>query len=247
MPRFPEYDFELLTFREACALLPEAAARHLLVHGIEDLHPVYVRWGGELSPQPAPRTWWLNHTGPGNAVDGSAHLLWMLWHENRFGTHWAAGHGGPSEPLEVFFDPERVKAFEALKKWTHRAAGHSGPTEPNEVFRDEDHGEGYQPSKKWMQSVYAEWNVPDEWLAEAGIKWESTKAGRPAVEWHELIAGAANEEEAVKRLPALPKGMDRTFKNKAGGERIRISEAKYVTLKHFLKMLREGRLKSDKE
>jgi hypothetical protein len=158
--RFPEVsDRELLSFREVCDALPEAAARHLLVHGIEDLHPVYVRWGAELSPQPAPLTWWLNHTGPGNEVDGTAHLLWMLWHENRFGTHSAAaGHGGPSEPVEVFFDPERVKGFKASKKWT--------------------------------QPVFAGWNVPPEWLAEAGIEWEPKRREHKGKLWRKLVKEA---------------------------------------------------------
>ena len=128
----------------------------------------------------------------------------------------AAGHGGPREPIEVFFDPERVQAFKASKKWT--------------------------------QPAYAEWDVPPEWLAEAGIEWESKpkEPGRPGEEWHDLIAGAANEEEAAKRLPALPKGMERTFTD-ATGKRIRISKAKDVSMKHFKDTFRKLRKKSSDE
>ncbi len=152
MPRFPEYDFELLTFREACALLPEAAARHLLVHGIEDLHPVYVRWGGEPTPTPAPLVWWLNHSGPADPIDGSAHLLWMLWHENRFGTHWAAaGHGGPSEPVEVFFDRKRVEAFKGSKKWKERFHAESDVPPEWLVEAGIDLSKGGRPASSWHE------------------------------------------------------------------------------------------------
>jgi hypothetical protein len=104
----------------------------------------------------------------------------MLWHENRFGTHWAAaGHGGPSEPVEVFFDPERVKGFEASKKWTQR--------------------------------VFAEWNVPPEWLAEAGVEWEPEpkKPEHKGKRWRKVLKEATaakgrklTREEALEALRA---------------------------------------------
>jgi hypothetical protein len=78
------------------------------------------------------------------------------------------------------------------------------------------------------------------------VPWEPKKTGRPGEEWHDLIAGAANEEEAKRRLPELPRGTERAFTD-ATGDRIRISETQHVTRKHFLKKLRNGRLKSDKE
>lgn len=81
------------------------------------------------------------------------------------------------------------------------------------------------------------------------LPWESVPVGpgRPGEEWHDQIAGAADFEEAVNRLPALPNGTERTFKDATGTPMVRISQASEVTRKHFLKMLREGRLKSDKE
>jgi hypothetical protein len=118
----------------------------------------------------------------------------------------------------------------------------------------DDYREGRITVTLWFPREHVDsflgWWEPMPHLAQGTdpLPWESKpkKTGRPGEEWHDLIAGAADIEEAKRRLPALPKGMERNFTD-ATGERIRIRKGKDVTMKYFKDTLRKLLKKSSDE
>jgi hypothetical protein len=74
------------------------------------------------------------------------------------------------------------------------------------------------------------------------LKTKRAKGGRPCLGWHELVADAKDIDEAVARLPALPEGTKRFFKDNNGQARVRFGpgENDHVSRKHFQRVRREA-------
>lgn len=76
-------------------------------------------------------------------------------------------------------------------------------------------------------------------VKEVGKRWTTpNRGGRPSADWQELVAGAKDVDDAVSRLPPLPRDLERFFEDQAGTARVRISRNHDVTRKHFQKALR---------